>query len=265
MAATLQRAGARIARRAMAAGLGGLSIALFVGVMAFAFATAPAERPAPASDTVLRYLPLAGRALDLEAIEASLERIVEAFSAPPEIRVNDQALLATRIEAPEAVDVDFGGEDRPWFTEPFPPLETPEEYAPVRAVAAAVRTPPPAPAAPASTPVAPSLGAGEQVQATVSFYYCERGTRGFHLGDGGGFCGAMRDGDIVYPGAAACAYQYLGQQFRIVGDPLERVYTCADTGSAVHGLHRDIWFMNSDDGWAWQRTVGQVATLEILR
>ena len=28
------------------------------------------------------------------------------------------------------------------------------------------------------------------------------------------------------------------KMFGIEGDPTERVYTCADTGSAVHGLHR---------------------------
>ncbi|MCA9851946.1 MAG: hypothetical protein KC461_15060, partial [Dehalococcoidia bacterium] len=83
-------------------------------------------------------------------------------------------------------------------------------------------------------------------------------------GDGGNFCGVMRDGSVVYPGAAACAYKYLGQQFRIVGDPTGRIYRCADTGSAVHGVHRDIWFMTSDDGWDWQLVVGQVATIEIL-
>ena len=36
------------------------------------------------------------------------------------------------------------------------------------------------------------------------------------------------------------------------------------TGSAVHGLHRDIWFGSSDDGWTWQRSVGQAASIEIL-
>ena len=65
-------------------------------------------------------------------------------------------------------------------------------------------------------------------------------------------------------GAAACDVAYLGQQFRIEGDPLGRVYKCADTGSAVHGLHRDIWFHSSSEGWNWQRSVGQAATIEIL-
>jgi len=110
----------------------------------------------------------------------------------------------------------------------------------------------------------PLLTAGDRVEVSLSFYYCVEGTSGMPSGDGGGFCGAMRDGTVVYPGAAACDYAYLGQTFRIVGDTSDTVYRCADTGSAVHGLHRDIWFNNSDDGWAWQGEVGSVATIEIL-
>jgi len=109
----------------------------------------------------------------------------------------------------------------------------------------------------------PGLEAGDRVNATVSFYYCRVGSSGAH-GDGGGFCGRMRDGSVVYSGAAACDYKYLGQRFRIQGDPSGRVYRCADTGSAVHGLHRDIWFATNEEGWAWQRIMGQTATIEIL-
>lgn len=114
-----------------------------------------------------------------------------------------------------------------------------------------------------STPT-PTLHAGDRIKVTVSFYYCQFGTGSPARGDGGGFCGAMRDGSVVYNGAAACDYAYLGQRFRIEGDPLGRIYRCADTGSAVHGLHRDIWFGSSDEGWQWQRSVGQTATIEIL-
>jgi 3D (Asp-Asp-Asp) domain-containing protein len=58
---------------------------------------------------------------------------------------------------------------------------------------------------------------------------------------------------------------YIGQQFRIEGDPTGRVYTCNDTGSAVHGLHRDIWFFSSAEGWQWQLSVGPRAVLEIVQ
>jgi 3D (Asp-Asp-Asp) domain-containing protein len=102
------------------------------------------------------------------------------------------------------------------------------------------------------------------VTVPVSFYYCTVGSSTAATGDGGGFCGAMRDGSIVYNGAAACDFAYLGQRFRIDGDPLGLVYKCADTGSAVRGLHRDIWFDSSDEGWVWQRSVGQAALIEIL-
>lgn len=110
----------------------------------------------------------------------------------------------------------------------------------------------------------PRLEPGDRALATVSFYYCAFGSGSLPAGDGGNFCGAMRDGAIVYPGAAACDYAYLGQRFRIEGDPAGRVYTCHDTGSAVHGLHRDIWFHASDDGWRWQRAVGTRAVIEVV-
>ena len=109
----------------------------------------------------------------------------------------------------------------------------------------------------------PPLTPGDRVLATVSFYYCEQ-TAGTPAGDGGGFCGIMRDGTVVYPGAAACHLDYLGQLFRIVGDPVERIYRCADTGTAVQGLHRDIWFESSSEGWLWQYAIGTVATIEVL-
>ena len=108
----------------------------------------------------------------------------------------------------------------------------------------------------------PPLVVGDVIEATVSFYYCDQG--GASLGDGGGFCGAMRDGTAVYEGAAACAFTYLGQRFRIVGDPSERVYTCHDTGNAVLGVHRDIFFHSAADGWAWLASVGPRAILEIV-
>lgn len=108
----------------------------------------------------------------------------------------------------------------------------------------------------------PELRAGDRVVATVSFYYCTADSG--HPGDGGAWCGVMRDGTVVYPGAAACDYEYLGQQFRIDGDPTGRVYTCNDTGSAVLGLHRDIWFQTNAEGWRWQRDVGRRVVIEIV-
>ena len=109
----------------------------------------------------------------------------------------------------------------------------------------------------------PPLAPGDVIAVTVSFYYCEVGDS-VDGGDGGGFCGPMRDGTVVYEGAAACALTYLGQRFRIVGDPTERIYTCHDTGSAVHGLHRDIFFHYAADGWPWLAAVGTDVVLEIV-
>ena len=82
----------------------------------------------------------------------------------------------------------------------------------------------------------------------------------------GTFCGHdARRRLIVYPGAAACDYAYIGQRFRIDGrsEPAAST-TCNDTGSAVHGLHRDIWFQTSDEGVVWQLFIGRRAEIEIL-
>ena len=104
----------------------------------------------------------------------------------------------------------------------------------------------------------------ETVQATLSYYYCAQGTLAVSIGDGGGFCGAMASGEIVHEGAAACAQEFLWQRFRIVGDPRGLTYTCKDTGSAVHGHHRDIFFHNSDDGYRWIVEVGYTVQIEIF-
>lgn len=111
---------------------------------------------------------------------------------------------------------------------------------------------------------APPLRAGDRIGVTVSFYYCEAGTNPRVYGDGGGFCGHMRDGSVVRPGAAACDVAYLGQRFRIEGDPEQREYVCNDTGNLVHGLHRDIWFNVADDGADWVLKVGRVAVIQVL-
>ena len=110
----------------------------------------------------------------------------------------------------------------------------------------------------------PLLEPGRRVTVTLSFYYCDPGEEPAPPGDGGGFCGAMRDGSSVYPGAAACDIAYLGQQFRIEDDPTGRIYRCADTGNAVHDLHRDIWFRTASEGWNWLLTVGRQGVIEIL-
>lgn len=124
-------------------------------------------------------------------------------------------------------------------------------------------TPPPTPA-PAPASALPPLGAGDRIEVTLSFYYCEASADTPLRGDGGGFCGAMRDGTNVRSGAAACDFAYLGQRFRIEGDPTGRTYVCADTGSAVHGLHRDIWFQAAGEGWQWLDATGSRATIEVV-
>ena len=122
----------------------------------------------------------------------------------------------------------------------------------------------PAPTAVRSATGTPKMSAGDRSMVSVSFYYCEEARGGFASGDGGGFCGIVRDGSRVRSGVAACDVAYLGQRFQIEGDPTGRTYLCADTGSAVHGLHRDIWFLDNRDGWDWQLSVGAHAVIRVL-
>jgi hypothetical protein len=129
-----------------------------------------------------------------------------------------------------------------------------------RVGAPAVSAPVPV-AAPAPTATASTVSYGI---ATVTFYYCSPGARSGAVGDGGGFCGHMANGERVHAGAASCASAYMGQRFLIVGDPLNRVYTCKDTGGAVTRTHRDIWFANADEGGDWWRVVGQTAEILVL-
>ena len=112
---------------------------------------------------------------------------------------------------------------------------------------------------------APVLRAGDRIGVTLSYYYCQSGPNPAVVGDGGGFCGLMRDGSVVRPGASACDASYLGQRFRIEGDPEQREYVCSDTGNLVHGLHRDIWFNVADEGADWVLAVGRAAVIEVLR
>lgn len=143
----------------------------------------------------------------------------------------------------------------------------------VKRSAAPAPVPVPAPAAavtpnPASTaPTASATGGYNTVSygpATITFYYCSSGARSGAVGDGGGFCGYMANGQRVHEGAASCAAAYMGQRFLIVGDPLNRVYTCEDTGGAVTASHRDIWFADSDAGGDWWRAVGQSAEILVI-
>lgn len=124
-------------------------------------------------------------------------------------------------------------------------------------------TPTPTPTA-TPEPTATTEPEGEVVEARVTYFYCRQGTIAAGIGDGGDWCGAMANGEIVHEGAAACSRENFGQRFRIIGDPLDRTYTCKDTGGAVHGEHRDIWFENSDDGFNWSQQVGDYAQVEIL-
>lgn len=120
---------------------------------------------------------------------------------------------------------------------------------------------------PAQAVAAPAAGGFNTVSyglASIVFYYCAPGARSGAVGDGGGFCGHMANGERVHAGAASCAAAYMGQRFLIAGDPLDRVYTCKDTGSAVTAGYRDIWFADADEGGDWWRVVGRTAEVRVI-
>lgn len=105
---------------------------------------------------------------------------------------------------------------------------------------------------------------GVPFETSITYYYCVPGSNPASIGDGGGYCGGMANGQTVHDGAAACSSDKLGQRFTIVGDPTGRTYTCEDTGGAVLNDHRDIWFMHSDEGYAWWVQVGDRASITVL-
>ncbi len=228
----LIRSLARPVRQAFTLSALGLLLAIAIGVGGYAMTAASGRDGISIASATSATTPSELSALSAVARPAfAVEATSAAVAAAP---LRDQALPQARVAA----------------TDPQPADGI------VVAASAARRTID----APASS--TPKLAPGDRIGVPVSFYYCDQGAGS--AGDGGGFCGRMRDGSVVYNGAAACDVAYLGQRFRIQGDPLERIYKCADTGSAVHGLHRDIWFQSSDQGWSWQLSVGQAASIEIL-
>jgi len=113
-------------------------------------------------------------------------------------------------------------------------------------------------------PKPPSSADSTYFETSITYYYCVPGVDPRSHGDGGGYCGAMANGQQVFDGAAACKPGLLGQRFTIEGDPTGRTYVCADTGGSVLQDHRDIWFMSSDDGYAWWAALGDRAFITIV-
>ena len=111
----------------------------------------------------------------------------------------------------------------------------------------------------------PTVKPARALTAPITYYYCTQ-TSGGGAGDGGGFCGSMRNGQVVHQGAASCAGANFGQRFRVVGDPTGLVYTCKDTGGGVGAEHRDIWFATSDEAFSWWKTVAPngYGTIEVV-
>ena len=113
-------------------------------------------------------------------------------------------------------------------------------------------------------PKPPSSEDSSRFETSITYYFCVPTGDARTHGDGGGYCGSMANGEVVHEGAAACKPGLLGQRFRIEGDPTGRIYECTDTGGSVLNDHRDIWFMNSADGYEWWVTVGDRAFIEVV-
>ena len=96
---------------------------------------------------------------------------------------------------------------------------------------------------------APLIAPGTVIPgARATFYTCA----------GGGFCGAMANGQQVFAGAAACSANLpFGTRFFLNADPARTVYTCLDRG-ALSATWVDIWFYSPAEGWAWQSMIGSV-------
>ncbi|MYE31887.1 MAG: hypothetical protein F4X80_04365 [Chloroflexi bacterium] len=226
--------------------------------------SAAGTTPAPRSETV-------GATSSFEAVQSVALRISERDALPRDSRVTPvpgpavirSAATAGLLDSPASPPPRAGAGAPDASVAVFPKPFSPTLFDGASGAGALGQSPGRESLATAAHSTAtPELQPGNRVVATVSFYYCTADSG--HPGDGGAWCGAMRDGTVVYPGAAACDYEYLGQQFRIEGDPTGRVYTCNDTGSAVHGLHRDIWFRTNAEGWSWQRDVGRRVVIEIV-
>lgn len=208
-------------------------IALATGVSGFFFG----ERPQPAHAQALPAPTRDPATTSQEVLGRWLKPLAESPSASAEPRPSDVAVPLEVITVPSVT-----------AEAPSSSTATEEPRASASRLGARAAVP---------------LRAGDRPMVTVSFYYCEE-VAAYSSGDGGGFCGIARDGSRVRSGVAACDLTYLGQRFQIEGDPTGRTYVCADTGSAVRGLHRDIWFMSNRDGWHWQQSVGEQAVINVL-
>lgn len=133
-------------------------------------------------------------------------------------------------------------------TETVPTVVAPEPE--VSAASLGVVTSIPATPVPLATKVVEQNIVGGQSQPVlITFYYCQRTIE--RSDDGGGYCGGTSHGGIAHAGTAACPITWSGRTFTIVGNTIDQVYKCEDTGSAVISNQVDIWFATNGEGWAW--------------
>jgi len=87
-----------------------------------------------------------------------------------------------------------------------------------------------------------------RVAAHLTFYYCLP-SPGYPLGDSGGWCGTMANGEEVHDGALACGRGLaMGSKLYLASG--EYLGECKDTGY-LHRYQVDKFFRHSAAGWDW--------------
>ena len=105
--------------------------------------------------------------------------------------------------------------------------------------------------------------------ATLTVYSCLNDGTGSYCPEGQ----AMYSGQQVHRGAIACSWNWpIGQRLRIIGDPLDMIYTCLDRGGGLGSVGWiDVWFYDALDPatQAWRAQVHEyydshLVTVELL-
>ena len=99
---------------------------------------------------------------------------------------------------------------------------------------------------------------------TLTVYSCLNDGTGSYCPEGQ----AMYSGQQVHRGAIACSWNWpIGQRLRIIGDPLDMIYTCLDRGGGLGSVGWiDVWFYDAHDPatQAWRATWDQYVDVELL-
>ena len=227
-----------------------LGLALIISFFATSYGEAAMDKLAVAEGSSVQVVVRSGQ---IEALE--LQQTLAGVATPEPTAAAVEA-AATAAPAP-AINLDPRGE--PSQEPTVAPTSQPTARR-GRAITPPGLTPIPTPAATAkpsavSQPPAALVTVGRIENVNLTFYDC--------LDQG--FCGTMKSGEKVYEGAAACSWNLPeGTRFRIAGDPSKRTYVCEDRGM-LENTWVDVFFYDPKDGWEWQKAVGRIGTIEIIK